>query len=258
MIRFSVASYNIHSCRGLDRRRDIHRVAAVIRELDADLLALQELCTEYGVREDRRQMQALAELTGYHPVPGPTLIRDDTPCGTAIFTRHPVQRAHLEDLSLAHREPRGALDVTVSLQGLRVRLIGTHLGLMMRERERQIQQLLNLVEDADSDVLLLTGDINEWWPWSPALGRLHRRLGRRPGMATFPASLPLLALDRLWLHSRHRCELRLRRHWSRRAFWASDHLPIHAAVGVAPRETPPVPVARAEALHGAMLNRNRI
>jgi len=234
MIHFSVASYNIHDCRGLDGRRDLHRVAAVIGELDVDLLALQELHTEFGVREDRRQLAALAELTGYYPIPGPTLIRADTPCGTAIFSRYPVQSIRHEDLSIVQREPRGALDVSVSLQGLRVRLIGTHLGLGMRERSHQIHRLLGMVDRADSDVLLLAGDINEWWPWSPALGQLHRYFGRQRGRATFPAALPLLALDRLWLRSPHPFTARLHRHWSRTAFWASDHLPIRAEITLAP------------------------
>jgi endonuclease/exonuclease/phosphatase family metal-dependent hydrolase len=42
-IRIRLATYNIHKCRGLDRRTSPQRIAAVIAELDADVVALQEV-----------------------------------------------------------------------------------------------------------------------------------------------------------------------------------------------------------------------
>ena len=47
---FKVASYNIHKAVGLDRRRDPDRVVAVLRELDADIIALQEADLRTGTR----------------------------------------------------------------------------------------------------------------------------------------------------------------------------------------------------------------
>src|SRR5260370_8451546 len=38
-----IATYNVHSCRGLDRRTRPERTAAVLRAIDADIVALQEV-----------------------------------------------------------------------------------------------------------------------------------------------------------------------------------------------------------------------
>lgn len=69
-----VASYNIRSCRGLDRRTDPERIAAIIRELDADVVALQEVASELGRAHDTRQLDRLAAATGLAAVAGPTLL----------------------------------------------------------------------------------------------------------------------------------------------------------------------------------------
>jgi endonuclease/exonuclease/phosphatase family metal-dependent hydrolase len=51
-LRIRVASYNIHKCRGLDRRTDPERIAKIIAELDADVVALQEIL---DVRDGRSE-----------------------------------------------------------------------------------------------------------------------------------------------------------------------------------------------------------
>ena len=38
-----VVTYNIHTCVGVDRRYDPARIAAVLREIDADVACLQEV-----------------------------------------------------------------------------------------------------------------------------------------------------------------------------------------------------------------------
>ena len=45
--RFRVVTYNVHKCRGLDRRVRPARIAEVLREINADIIALQEVvCIE--------------------------------------------------------------------------------------------------------------------------------------------------------------------------------------------------------------------
>ena len=41
--RLTIASYNLHSCVGLDRRCSPARISQVLRELDCDIYALQEV-----------------------------------------------------------------------------------------------------------------------------------------------------------------------------------------------------------------------
>ena len=38
-----IATYNIHRCRGIDGRTRPERIAAVLRDIDADVIALQEV-----------------------------------------------------------------------------------------------------------------------------------------------------------------------------------------------------------------------
>src|SRR4029450_11894918 len=38
-----IATYNIHRCRGMDRGTSPQRIAEVLREIDADVIALQEV-----------------------------------------------------------------------------------------------------------------------------------------------------------------------------------------------------------------------
>ena len=55
--RIRVATYNVHKCRGLDRQTSIGRIATVIRQLDADIVALQEIL---DVRNGKPGMTRLA------------------------------------------------------------------------------------------------------------------------------------------------------------------------------------------------------
>jgi endonuclease/exonuclease/phosphatase family metal-dependent hydrolase len=62
-MRFRAATYNIHKCRGMDWRVRPDRIAAVLEEMDADIIALQE------VRED--QISCLSRTLRSAPVFGP-------------------------------------------------------------------------------------------------------------------------------------------------------------------------------------------
>jgi len=47
--RFRVATYNIHKGRGLDGRVRIERIAGVLEEIGADIVALQEVISHEGL-----------------------------------------------------------------------------------------------------------------------------------------------------------------------------------------------------------------
>ena len=53
--RLRVATYNVHACVGTDGRHDPDRVASVITELDADIVALQEFTYPASVALETRQ-----------------------------------------------------------------------------------------------------------------------------------------------------------------------------------------------------------
>lgn len=226
----TAASYNIHRCIGTDRRYDAARVAHVLREVDADIIALQEVENRGDDSHDSLQLDFLAGQLGMRAIPGLRIVRHWAEYGNAVLTRLPVLDVHRHNISVTWREPRGALDVTLDVVGQPLRVLATHLGLGRIERRFQTMQLARLVDDGDPAVpCLLTGDMNEWLPWSRHVAWLDRRLGRNRPPPTFPSRCPLLTLDRLWLRpsvalaglSVHRSPL---------ARVASDHLPLCARI----------------------------
>ena len=227
--RLRIASYNIHECVGSDGRRDPARIAAVLREIDADIIGLQEVDARPGETSESMQVQYLASTLGHHAVAGPTLLRAGGEYGNAILTRRPVLDVRRVDLTVYRREPRGALDVDLDIDGWTVRVLVTHLGLLPGERRKQVRRLLDRLGNHRSDVVVLCGDINEWFAVGRPLRWLHARLGRTATVPTFPSAFPVFALDRIWVHP-HAALAALTAHASPAARRASDHLPLLADI----------------------------
>ncbi|HSA82447.1 MAG TPA: endonuclease/exonuclease/phosphatase family protein, partial [Geminicoccaceae bacterium] len=240
-----IASYNIHACRGWDGRQDVARVAAVLREIDADVIGLQEVESRHG-RSTIDQAEALGEALGMACIEGPLLHGDRGWYGNALLTRRParaVRRVLFEDYG---REARGAIIADLAaVEGVGWRVLTTHLDLHHRRRRRQFECLLDEILPATTVPTVVIGDFNEWWPFSRGLGALRRHSVLPFAPATFPTRCPLLALDRIALSG---CRLRgrVRRHITPLSRVASDHLPIWAEVVASPAVEPTSPAARVE------------
>lgn len=221
----TLATYNIHACVGTDGVFDPARTAAVIKQLDADVIALQEV--EHHPIEQQDVLQYLAQHTGHQAIAGPTLLREDRDYGNALLTRLPVIQSQQLDLSVERFEPRAAIQATLSFQQKTLQVMATHLGLKPVERRLQIKKLLAMLSDQHVDIQVLMGDLNEWFLWGRPLRWLHQHFYRQPHLATFPAQFPLFALDRIWVNPRDR-QFSLAVHQSPLAKQASDHLPLVA------------------------------
>jgi endonuclease/exonuclease/phosphatase family metal-dependent hydrolase len=222
----TLASYNIHIGLGRDGRLAPERIATVVQELRADIVALQEV--QLGTK--RFDMPAyLRKATGYQVLAGPTIIdpvRGDY--GNALLTRQRVKSFCRIDLSVDRHEPRGALDVTLDCGADTLRVVATHLGLRPAERRAQVTKLLaTLAGEPAAQATILLGDLNEWFLWGRPLRWLRRHFEQTPAPATFPAGFPVFALDRIWVKPRHLLR-RLFVHASPLARAASDHLPVVA------------------------------
>lgn len=216
----TVASYNIHRAVGGDRRKDPLRIAETIAALDADLIALQEV--ETPVRAAPLIfLQRLQEL-GYEARLGHTMQRGAHHYGNVLLSRLPVLSHHLVDISQPKREPRGLIDVRISLarrtpqagaNALRasdapadaaplvLRCLATHLGLSVSERRRQLDTIFSHLLDPTPgccDLTVLMGDFNEWRRSSRRFAQIERLLQPASTPASFPSRWPLFALDRLW------------------------------------------------------------
>lgn len=230
--RLSIASYNIHSSVGMDKRRSPARIGQVLKELDCDIYALQEVDNQPGEHEESMQLEYLARTMGMQAIPGLRIVRHTGEYGNAVLTRLPVISTRRHDLSCRRWEPRGAIDVKVEVNGAPLRVIATHLGLSRSERRDQWGQLMKAVaEEPDEMPTVLLGDMNEWYRPSAMLKQAHRIFGEPPSPVAFPSFAPCLALTRLWLKPLHALES-LQTHRSALARKASDHLPLKAVVNV--------------------------
>ena len=224
-----IATYNVHSCVGTDGRRDPARIAKVIAELDADVVALQEFSCPADVALETSSPVVLESLDGYACALGPTLRRRENHFGNLLLTRHPIRELQRIDLSVDRREPRGALAATIDLGGVDLHVLATHLGLHLGERRVQVERILAHVESLQATFFAVMGDFNDWLPGRSVVHALEGRLGASPKPRSFPGAWPLLALDRIWVEPAPAL-LAVRAHRSPLARRASDHLPVVAVL----------------------------
>ena len=234
-----LASYNIHIGIGRDGVFAPERIAAVLKELAADVIALQEV--PLGPRP-YDLLEFLQKATGMHALAAPTLVNKvNGAYGNALLTRHKVLSSQRLDISVPGYQPRGAIDVSLDcrLPGFEepLRVIGTHLGLRPGERRLQVPRLLDAIDERDKKGItptVLMGDINEWFLWGRPLRWLHAHFRQPRAIATFPSGCPLFALDRIWVRPSHLI-MHMGAHRSVLSRIASDHLPLVADLGAADR-----------------------
>jgi len=222
----TIATYNIHGAIGYDGLFKPERVAGVLREMRADIVALQEV--PLGGTRTPDVLAMLQKATGYEAAAGPACDTCERRYGNVVLSRYPILSMRAIDLSFGSREPRGALDADVDCNGHLLRVIATHLGLRPAERRDQIRRLLEKFDTEEMPIILL-GDLNEWFAWGKTLRLLVSHFQAVPAPSTFPSRWPMLALDRIWIRPRHRL-VHVRVHNSPLARMASDHLPLIAHI----------------------------
>jgi endonuclease/exonuclease/phosphatase family metal-dependent hydrolase len=225
-----VATYNVHECVGTDGRHDPQRIARVVSELDADIVALQEFTYPASVALETRSPVVFTTLDRYECALGPTRHTRKQECfGNALLTRHPIVDVHRIDLSMERREPRGALAATVAVDGTLVHVLAAHLGLRIRERRFQVRQILKYLDSVRHTLFVVLGDFNDWLPGRSVVHVLDQKLGMQTRVASFPAIRPIVSLDRIWVHPT-RALRRIFTHSTPTAKFASDHLPVVADI----------------------------
>jgi len=228
-----VGSYNVHKCVGVDRRFDPLRIAAVIAELDADVVALQEVDRRFGRRSGLLDAETLRREGGLHLVHVSDLPDGHGWHGNALLVREGLV-TRLRRLALPGAEPRGAIVTELALPAGRLRVVAAHFGLLRRCRMRQAAAILEEIAAGEAMPTLLVGDLNEWRPGRRSslqpLGALFGPLEASP--PSFPAPLPLMSLDRIfgWPQGVLR---QVAVHRSALSRVASDHLPLRAVVDLA-------------------------
>ena len=225
--KFTVATYNVHRWAGLNGTRapDPARASFVISELDADIIALQEVLRPFEAEDPLPQ---LADALKLHLAFVATRVHKRGEIGNAILSRWPITNVFSLDLSFSRVERRSAIAAQFSAKHGAVAVVATHLALVDRTRRRQVQSILEHPQLQGPVVLL--GDMNAWRNCK-ATRTLEREMVGGVEVewpATFPAARPMLALDRVYARG---ASLRdIRTHDSSAARRASDHLPVMARV----------------------------
>lgn len=231
-----VATYNVHACVGSDGRHDPDRVASVVAELEADIVALQEFTYPAGVAIETRLPVTLTLADSYECVLGPTREHGNGHFGNALFTRHRIIDVHRFDLSMERREPRGAIAATIDVRGSIVHVLAAHLGLRVHERRFQVSQILEYLDSVRHTLVVVLGDFNDWLPGRSVVHVLDERLGKPPRPASFPVQWPIVPLDRIWVNPL-RALRRIVTHATPTARLASDHFPVVADLDLTATES---------------------
>jgi endonuclease/exonuclease/phosphatase family metal-dependent hydrolase len=250
----TVASYNMRKAIGTDRRRNPQRVLDVLREIDADVVALQEADKRFGGRASAVPHDLIDDHGFYKPVPlgvknrrvldrlprtgarVDELLKLDTRNlgwhGNALLVKPQVEIMEVAALELPTLEPRGAVLAELLIGDKPLRVIGLHLDLSGLWRRRQMRAILDEIAGRPNKMpSVLMGDTNEWRSAAGCLKDLDGRYRIAPTGPSFHSRRPVAALDRIIVDK----ELRIEAagvHHSPSARVASDHLPIWARLSL--------------------------
>ncbi|MFO8071582.1 MAG: endonuclease/exonuclease/phosphatase family protein [Polyangia bacterium] len=222
----TIATYNVHGWIGRDAIADHERTMEAVARLEADVVALQEVFVPVDV-DPQSERRDIEKVTGMSVCFGPNLVHSGRSYGNALLTSLEIAETNEWDISVPEREPRGALEVRLVEGELRLRVLATHLGTGLEERDTQLTRLLEIVDRDPRIPTVLLGDLNEWRPWSRRFAALLRRF--EPGRAapSFPVAAPLFSLDRILVRNA-RVVSPPRAVVSPLTRVASDHLPLRA------------------------------
>jgi endonuclease/exonuclease/phosphatase family metal-dependent hydrolase len=250
--RLRVATYNIQAGAGMDRRFDLDRTAEAIRQLDADVVGLQEVDVHWSARSEWRNLAAeladrLAMRVFFAPIYSLDPLTPGLPrreFGVAVLSRYPIVSATNHPITrLSTQVPNpvpepapGFPEVVLDVHGMQVRVYNTHLDYRSDPAVRQLQvaDMLRIMDRWRGTRQILLGDLNArpdaaelaplWTVLTDAWARVH---GSADGGLTYPTSSPDRRIDYVTATSRV-----VARTASVPRTAASDHLPVVAELDI--------------------------
>lgn len=227
-----VASYNIRKSVGTDWRRDPDRILDIIKEIDADVIALQEVDRRFGSRKSSLSPEMILERSGYVAISFGVRQQSLGWHGNTILVREGVEVLDQSTLTLPALEPRGAVMADLRVGDEKIRVIGLHLGLVDLWRRRQAQSVLNQLDVLDEALpTIIMGDLNQWTTEGGCLSHFaenHKVIAPGP---SFHSSKPVLAFDRI-ITTMDIEVVSSGVHMSDLARKGSDHLPVWARIRI--------------------------
>lgn len=262
-MKLRIATYNIHKgVTSFGTRPRIHALKLALAKLDADILFLQEvqgrhdqIALKHAAYWPEQPQHDFLAGDSHQAAYGMNAVYDQGHHGNALLSRFPIASSSNQDISDHAYESRGILHCVVQMPHTQIHCYVVHLGLFGGGRKRQVAALIEAVRSSappDAPVII-AGDFNDWGNRLGELLRLRlnvtevfdqrqargvfsylRKLaGRTPKLAaarTFPAALPVLSLDRIYLRglSVESAEVLHGVLWAK----LSDHSPIVATLNL--------------------------
>ena len=275
-MKLRIATWNIHKgVSALARRPRVHGIKQALAGIGADIVFLQEvqgrhdlLAIKHASWPSQGQHEFLAGES-QHSAYGKNAVYDHGHHGNALLSSYPITAVRNHDVSDHAFESRGILHCAVTIDTRLIHCYVVHLGLFAGSRLRQTEALIEAVSaSAPNDApLLIAGDFNDWTNSLSAhlcarlgvtevfdrelkasrFGSYLRRLsGRGPRKAparTFPAAMPMLQLDRVYVRGFGVIDAKV----LFGASWArlSDHAPIVTELTLHPVAASPIETSHA-------------
>ncbi len=204
----------------------------MLREIDADVIALQEVDRRFGSRVAALDPAQIEAETGYHAIRFSERPQSLGYFGNVILVRKAMRLVTARPIVLPHLEPRGAAVADLDLDGTLLRVVGMHLGLTRKWRQLQTQTIVSELRALEANLpTVLMGDLNEPDLKPGVLRAFEHRHTIAVCGPSFHASMPVFSLDRIIVTEDititdtgvHRSVL---------ARAASDHLPIWARLSL--------------------------
>ena len=240
--RFTVLTVNIHKgFTALNRRFILPELREAVRSVGADMVFLQEI---HGTHErhpqrysnwpDMPQYEFLADSIWPQFAYGRNAVYPHGDHGNALLSKFQIVRYDNLDISQSGHENRGLLHCVLRLPGTgqEVHAICIHLGLREVHRQQHLRLLAQRIRAIPAEAaLVVAGDFNDWRQKADLSqsGLTEVFVHANGGFArTFPARLPLLALDRIYVRNLkiHNPQVLTIRPWSH----LSDHVPLSVEI----------------------------
>lgn len=216
---FKVLTVNIHKgFTFFNRKFILSELRDAVRLVGADVVFLQEVtgnhlkhAGKFDNYPEAPHYEYLADSIWSQFAYGRNAVYTNGHHGNAVLSKFPIVRFENRDISISGPERRGMLHCELEVPGQprNVHAICVHLGLVETHRTQQMKMLCDLVrtEIPARAAVVVAGDFNDW------RGRAHTQLARHArlrevflkanGQAarTFPARLPMLQLDRIYVRN---------------------------------------------------------
>lgn len=241
-----VLTVNIHKgFTFFNRKFILPELREAVRSVGADVVFLQEVTGSHVKHQekfdnypDTPHYEFLADSIWPQYAYGRNAVYTHGDHGNAIMSKFPIVRFENHDISISGPERRGLLHCELQIPGrnVHVHAICVHLSLTEAHRTQQMEMLCALVkkEVPLHAPLIVAGDFNDWrhragtqLAQGAALHDVFVQANGRPAR-TFPARLPLLQLDRIYVRNAigHAPMVLPYKPWSH----LSDHAPLAAEI----------------------------